>query len=139
MKRYKFLDNMIFPAMKRYNWSNFLAMKRYNRFRNLFFEAMQRYNIRSYKSFTDEATQSPSILENVSITTAILKIGSFIPQNVIALAEEALHDGTGRHRCIEPHKKFRQNWPTHESLHKIHLGRACQPVSHYFYGICFVN
>ena len=62
MKRYKFLDNMIFLAMKRYNWSNFLAMKRYNRFRNLFFEAMQRYNI-----------------ENVSITTAILKIGSFIP------------------------------------------------------------
>ena len=44
MKRYKFLDNMIFPAMKRYNWSNFLAMKRYNQFRNLFFEAMQRYN-----------------------------------------------------------------------------------------------
>ncbi len=53
---------MIFLAMKRYNWSNFLAMKRYNRFRNRFFEAMQRYNI-----------------ENVSITTAILKIGSFIP------------------------------------------------------------
>jgi hypothetical protein len=53
---------MIFLAMKRYNWYNFLAMKRYNRFRNLFFEVMQRYNI-----------------ENVSITTAILKIGSFIP------------------------------------------------------------
>jgi hypothetical protein len=31
-----------------------------------------------------------------------------------------------------PHKKFGQNWPTHESLHKIHLGRACQPVSHHF-------
>ena len=45
MKRYKFLDNMIFPAMKRYSWSNFLAMKRYNRFRTYFFEAMQRYNI----------------------------------------------------------------------------------------------
>jgi hypothetical protein len=27
------------------------------------------------------------------------------------------------------------NWLTHESLHKIHLGRACQPVSHHFYGI----
>jgi hypothetical protein len=53
----------------------FLAMKRYNRFRNLFFEAMQRYNIRRYKSFTDEATRSPSILENVSIT-AILQGGS---------------------------------------------------------------
>ncbi len=83
---------MIFLVMKRYNWSNFLAMKRYNRFRNLFFEAMQQYNI-----------------ENVSITTAILKIGSFIPQNVFALAEEALHGGTGRHRCVVPHKKFGQN------------------------------
>ncbi len=66
-------------------------MKRYNRFRNLFFEAMQQYNIGSYKSFTDEATRSPSILENVSFTTAILKFGFFIPQNVFALAEEALH------------------------------------------------
>ncbi len=81
--------------MKRYNWSNFLAMKQYNRFRNLFFEALQRYNIGSYKSFTDETTWSPSILENVSITTAILKIGSFIPQNCFALAEETLHGGIG--------------------------------------------
>jgi hypothetical protein len=24
MKRHKFLDNMIFPPMKRYNWSNFV-------------------------------------------------------------------------------------------------------------------
>jgi hypothetical protein len=48
-----------------------LAMKRHNRFRNLFFEAMQRYNIRRYKSFTDEETQSPSILENVSITAIL--------------------------------------------------------------------
>ncbi len=84
-------------------------MKRYNRFRNLFSEAMQRYNIGSYKSFTDEATRSPSILENVSITTAILKIGSFIHQNVFALAEEALHGGTGRNRRVVPHKKFGQN------------------------------
>jgi hypothetical protein len=53
-------------------------------------------------------------IENVSITTAILK---FIMQLV-------------------PHKKFGQNWPTHESLHKIHLGRAFQPISHHFYGIC---
>jgi len=59
---------------------------------------------------SDEAIQSPSILENVSITTAILKIGSFIPQNVFALAEEALHGGTGRHRRVVPHKKFGQNW-----------------------------
>jgi hypothetical protein len=51
----------------------FLAMKRYNWFRNLFFEAMQPYNIRRYKSFTNEATRSPSIFENVSIT-AILHI-----------------------------------------------------------------
>jgi hypothetical protein len=114
-------------------------MKRYNRLRNLFFEAMQQYNIGRYKSFTDEATRSPSILENVSFTTAILKIGSFIPQNVFALAEEALHGGTGRHRRVVPHKEFGQNWLTHESLHKIHLGRACQPVSHHFYGICFVT
>ncbi len=49
----------------------FLAMKRYDRFRNLFFEAMQQYNIRRYKSFTDEATRSPSILENVSITAIL--------------------------------------------------------------------
>ncbi len=59
---------------------------------------MQRYNIGSYKSFTDEAAWSPSILENVSIATAILKIGSFIPQNCFALAEEALTaalEGTG--------------------------------------------
>jgi hypothetical protein len=84
-------------------------MKQYNQFRNLFFEAMQPYNIGRYKSFTDEATRSLSILENVSITTAILKIGSFIPQNVFALAEEALHGGTGRHRRVVPHKKFGQN------------------------------
>jgi hypothetical protein len=37
---------------------------------------------------------------------------------------------------LVPHKKFGQNWPTHESLHKIHLGRAFQPISHHFYGIC---
>jgi hypothetical protein len=85
-------------------------MKRYNRFRNLFFEVMQRYNIGSYKSFTDEATRSPPILENVSFTTAILKFGSFIPQNVFALADEALHGGTGRHKRVVPHKKFGQNW-----------------------------
>ncbi len=36
---------------------------------------MKRYNILRYKSFTDEATQLPSILENVLIT-AILKIVS---------------------------------------------------------------
>jgi hypothetical protein len=36
---------------------------------------MKRYNIPRYKSFTDEATQSPSILEKVLIT-AILKIVS---------------------------------------------------------------
>jgi hypothetical protein len=34
---------------------------------------MKRYNIPRYKTFTDDATQLPSILENVSIT-AILKI-----------------------------------------------------------------
>jgi hypothetical protein len=34
---------------------------------------MKRYNIPRYKSFTNEAKQSPSILENLSIT-AILKI-----------------------------------------------------------------
>jgi hypothetical protein len=34
---------------------------------------MKWYNIPRYKSFTDEATQLPYILENVSIT-AILKI-----------------------------------------------------------------
>jgi hypothetical protein len=33
---------------------------------------------------------------------------------------------------LVPHKKFGQYWPTHESLHKIHLGRACQPVSNHF-------
>jgi hypothetical protein len=62
----------------------FLAMKRYNRFRNLFFEAMQRYNIRRYKRFTDEATQSPSILENVSITV-ILQGGSDISETISKL------------------------------------------------------
>ncbi len=36
---------------------------------------MKRYNIPRYKSFTDEAIQLPSILENVS-NTAILKIVS---------------------------------------------------------------
>ncbi len=36
---------------------------------------MKGYNILRYKSFTNEATQSPTILENVS-TTAILKIVS---------------------------------------------------------------
>jgi hypothetical protein len=41
----------------------------------MFFPAMKRYNIPRYKSFTDEATQLPSILENVSITV-ILKIVS---------------------------------------------------------------
>jgi hypothetical protein len=74
-------------------------MKRYNRFRNLFFEAMQGYNIGSYKSFTDEATRSPSILENVSITTAILKIGSFIHQNVFALAEAPLRHWKAQACC----------------------------------------
>ncbi len=61
-------------------------------------------------TITDEATRSPSILENVSFTTAILKFGSFIPQNVFALAEEAFHGGTGRHRRVVLHKKFGQNW-----------------------------
>jgi len=70
MKRYKFLDNMIFPAMKRYNWSNFLAMKRYNQFRNLFFEAMQRYNrftnlfleaMQRYNRFTNLFLEAPLI------------------------------------------------------------------------------
>jgi hypothetical protein len=32
---------------------------------------MQRYNIGKYKSFTDEATRSPSILENLSITAIL--------------------------------------------------------------------
>ena len=80
-----------------------------------------------------------ALFRQFPITTAILKIGSSIPQNVFALAEEALHSGTERHRRVVPHKKFGQNWPTHESLHKIHLGRACQPVSDHFYGICFVT
>jgi hypothetical protein len=61
------------------------------------------------------------ILENVSITTAILKIGSFIPQNVFALAEEALHGGTGRHRRVVPHKKFGQNWPTHVCMVTVQM------------------
>jgi hypothetical protein len=38
----------------------------------MFFPAMKQYNIPRYKSFTDEATRSLSILENVSIT-AFLK------------------------------------------------------------------
>jgi hypothetical protein len=41
----------------------------------MFFPAMKRYNIPRYKSFTDEAPQLPSILENVSITV-ILKNAS---------------------------------------------------------------
>jgi hypothetical protein len=41
----------------------------------MFFPARKQYNIPWYKSFTDEATQSASIIENVSIT-AILKIVS---------------------------------------------------------------
>jgi hypothetical protein len=41
-----------------------------------FFPApMKRYNIPRFKSFTDEAIQLPSVLENVSIT-AILKLVS---------------------------------------------------------------
>jgi hypothetical protein len=51
-----------------------------------------------------------ALFRQFPITTAILKIGSFIPQNVFALAEEALHGGTGRHRRVVPHKKFGQNF-----------------------------
>ena len=40
----------------------------------------------------------------------VRQIGSFVPQNVFALAEEALHGGTERHRRVVPHKKFGQNW-----------------------------
>jgi hypothetical protein len=67
---------------------------------------------------SDEAIQSPSIFENVSITTAILKIGSFIPQNVFALAEEALHGGTGRHRRVVTQKA------------KTRLGRELTPAEY---------
>jgi hypothetical protein len=61
-----------------------------------------------------------ALFRQFPITTAIRKTGSFIPQNVFgkdvlrdqpgqrlfALAEEAIHGGTGRHRCVVPHKKF---------------------------------
>jgi hypothetical protein len=62
MKRYKFLDNMIFPALKRYSLSNFLAMKRYNRFRTYFFEAMQRYNIGNSRKCIDYYSDSKNWL-----------------------------------------------------------------------------
>ena len=67
--------------MKRYNWSNFLAMKRYNQFRNLFFEAMQRYNrftnlfleaMQRYNRFTNlflEAMQRYNIRRYICSTT----------------------------------------------------------------------
>jgi hypothetical protein len=48
-------------------------MKRKKKPNKNFPAPMKRYNIPRYKSFTDEATQLPSILKNVSIT-AILKI-----------------------------------------------------------------
>jgi hypothetical protein len=100
---------------------------------------MQRYNIGRYKSFTDEATRSPSILENVSITTAILKKALLSLKMSLPWLKKRSTAALERHRRVVPHKKFGQNWPTHESLHKIHLGRACQPVSDHFYGICFVT
>jgi hypothetical protein len=36
---------------------------------------------------------------------------SFIPQNVFALAEEALHGGTGRHMRVVPHKSLDRTGP----------------------------
>jgi hypothetical protein len=64
--------------IKRYNFvgQNFFHLWRDGKNQTkIFSAAMKRYNIPRYKSFTDEATQLPSILENVSIT-AILKIVS---------------------------------------------------------------
>ena len=59
-----------------------------------------------------------ALFRQFPITTAILKIGSFIPQNVFALAEEALHGGTGRHRRVVTHKA------------KTRLGRELTPAEY---------
>ena len=105
MKRYKFLDNMIFPAMKRYNWSNFLAMKRYNQFRNLFFEAMQRYNwftnlfleamqrynIRRYIYDTESRRLPVSLSRGVDLIYN--KLQNLISQKVIKLFEPNFQRG----------------------------------------------
>ncbi len=57
-------------------WPKFFHRWSYKKKKKKYFPApMKWYNIPRYKSFTDEATQLPSILENVSIT-AILKIVS---------------------------------------------------------------
>ena len=63
---------------------------------------MKRYNIPRYKSFTDEAIQLPSILENVSIT-AILKIVSIKRQDFPANSAEKL--GPLRKK-VWPHSNF---------------------------------
>jgi hypothetical protein len=57
--------------------------------KNFFLHRKKRYNIPRYKSFTDEAIQLPSILENVSIT-AILKIVSIKRQDFPANSAEKL-------------------------------------------------
>jgi hypothetical protein len=57
LKRYNFVGQNFF-----HRWSD-----RKNQTK-IFSAPMKRYNIPRYKNFTDEATQLPSILENVSIT-----------------------------------------------------------------------
>ncbi len=76
---------------------------------------MNRYNIPRYKSFTDEAIQLPSILENVSITV-ILKILSIKRQDFPAISAEKL--GPLRKK-VGPHCNFSffgVIWTTEENL-----------------------
>jgi hypothetical protein len=54
--------------------------------------------------------RSPEMLiapeKHEDLEVLVRQIGSFVPQNVFALAEEALHGGTGGHRCVELHEQL---------------------------------
>ncbi len=78
--------------IKRYNFVGQNYFHRWSDGKNqtkIFFALMKRYNIPRSKSFTDEAMQLPSILENVSIT-GILKLYRLKRQNFSADSAEKL-------------------------------------------------
>jgi hypothetical protein len=96
---------------------------------------------------TKKAFLMGRIAENMELTLIFqlvnmyirFKIWNYKLAGILPRKSMIVHETENLLLVIVTHKKFGQNWPTHESLHKIHLGRACQPVSHHFYGICFVT
>ncbi len=71
LKQYRYTIFEKKNRLKRYNFVGQNFFHRWSDRKNqtkIFSAPMKRYNIPRYKNFNDEATQLPSILENVSIT-----------------------------------------------------------------------